>query len=177
MGMKSQSSIAAKGFTLIEVLVTVFVLAVGILGVAGMQAVSVRESGNTYHRTQADLLVADIVDRMRANRAESREGAASTYVGDPSAAAETDCSANTCDKPTLATHDLYQWQQSMTNSNLPAGEMSVTHVQDVVAGGAIVGSVFDIRVFWDEERDGDTGKGCNPAAATDMACTSLRVQI
>ena len=44
----------AHGFTLIEVMVTVFILSVGILGVAGMQAVSVRESGNTYHRTQAD---------------------------------------------------------------------------------------------------------------------------
>ena len=57
------------GFTLVEVLVAVFVLAIGILGMAGMQAVGVRESQNTYYRTQADMLANDIIDRMRANRA------------------------------------------------------------------------------------------------------------
>lgn len=175
--MHWQSMKNQNGFTLIEVMVTVFVLAVGILGVAGMQAVTVRESGNTYHRTQADLLVADIVDRMRANRNEARNGAASGYLGDPAAAAATDCTANTCDQPTLAVHDLFEWQQAMQNSNLPAGAMSITHVQDMLSGTIVVGSVFNVRVFWDEDRDGDTGKGCNPANANDMACTSLTVQI
>ncbi|MGB5325147.1 MAG: type IV pilus modification protein PilV [Pseudomonadales bacterium] len=175
--MRSTSYQQSRGFTLIEVLVTVFVLAVGILGVAGMQAVSVRESGNTYHRTQADLLVADIVDRMRANRNEARLGAASAYLADPAAVAATDCSASTCDEATLAAFDLFEWQQSMTNSSLPAGALSIAFVQNAVTGTTVVGSVFTIRVFWDEERDGDTGKGCNPASANDMACTSLTVQI
>lgn len=175
--MKQCSTNRQSGFTLIEVLVTVFVLAVGILGVAGMQAVSVRESGNIYHRTQADMLVADIVDRMRANRNEARLGAASSYLDDPSAAAATDCSTNTCDEATLAAHDLYEWQQSLERSSLPSGVLSVNFIQDVVSGTQVVGSVFNIRVFWDEDRDGDTGQGCNPANPNDMACTSLTVQI
>ncbi len=48
-------SMAQKGFTLIEVMVAVFVLVVGTLGMAGMQAVSVRESQNSIFRSQADI--------------------------------------------------------------------------------------------------------------------------
>jgi type IV pilus assembly protein PilV len=169
----------AHGFTLIEVMVTVFILSVGILGVAGMQAVSVRESGNTYHRTQADLLVGDIVDRMRANRNESRLGAASGYLADPATAAATDCSSDICDEATLATYDLYQWRQAIQRSNLPAGMSNVLFVQDIsdASGAVIVGSVFTVQVFWDENRDGDRGQGCDPSDTADMSCTSLTIQI
>ncbi|NNL56147.1 MAG: type IV pilus modification protein PilV [Pseudomonadales bacterium] len=166
----------ALGFTLIEVMVTVFVLAVGILGVAGMQAVSVRESGNTYHRTQADLLVVDIVDRMRANRNEARKGANSAYLADPTQAAG-DCEGIECDEPTMAGHDLREWNQSLMATNLPNVSTSVTFVQDTVAGTTTVGSVFSIQIFWDEDRDGSTGKGCDPDNQADMSCTSLTIQI
>ena len=74
---------SASGFTLIEVLVAILILGIGILGMAGMQAMSVRESQNTYFRTQADMLAYDIVDRMRANRGEAATTAA--YVSDGSA--------------------------------------------------------------------------------------------
>ncbi|MBT8138338.1 MAG: type IV pilus modification protein PilV [Gammaproteobacteria bacterium] len=168
----------ANGFTLVEVLVTVFVLAVGILGVAGMQAVSVRESGNIFHRTQSDLLLASIIDRMRANRDEARLGAGSVYSTTAAKdAVATDCSASTCDAEALAMHDLNEWQQAMTRSNLPAGVLTINHDADVMSDTTTVGSVYTIRVFWDEDRDGDTGQGCDPDNDADMACASITVQI
>ena len=166
----------AHGFTLIEVMVTVFILAVGILGVAGMQAVSVRESGNIYHRTQADFLAVDIVDRMRANRNEARLGANSAYLTDPTTAVG-DCEGTECDEPTMAGHDLREWNLSMQASSLPNSSANIIFVQDTVAGTSTVGSVFTIQIFWDENRDGSSGTGCNPDNAADMACTSLTVQI
>jgi len=55
------------GFTLIEVLVTIVILSVGLLGMAALQITGVRSATGATSRTQATLLADDIVERMRAN--------------------------------------------------------------------------------------------------------------
>ena len=55
------------GFTLIEVLIAMIVLAVGLLGLAGLQATSLRNNQSAYNRIKATQLAYDIADRMRAN--------------------------------------------------------------------------------------------------------------
>jgi type IV pilus assembly protein PilV len=58
---------AARGFSLLEVLVSMFVLAMGLLGLAGLQTrVSVAEM-ESYQRTQALILVQNMVDRIATN--------------------------------------------------------------------------------------------------------------
>ena len=76
--------LSQQGFTLIEVMVAVFVLAVGILGMAGMQAVSVRESQNSIFRSQADILAGDMADRLRANRSDATDPLSTNYETDGS---------------------------------------------------------------------------------------------
>ena len=58
----------ARGFTLIEVLVTVVVISVGLLGIVALQVVSLRNNHESYLRTQATALADDIIDRIRSNR-------------------------------------------------------------------------------------------------------------
>ena len=55
------------GFSLIEVLVALLVLAIGLLGLAALQAQGLRFNHDAYVRTQATHLAYDIIDRMRAN--------------------------------------------------------------------------------------------------------------
>jgi type IV pilus assembly protein PilV len=55
----------SSGFTLIEVLITIIVLAIGILGVAGLQMAGMRANYSAYLRTQATFAAADLIDRMR----------------------------------------------------------------------------------------------------------------
>ena len=55
------------GFTLIEVLIAMLVLAVGLLGLAGLQATSLKNNQSAYNRSQATQLAYDIADRMRSN--------------------------------------------------------------------------------------------------------------
>ena len=57
----------SQGFSLIEVLVAVLIVGVGILGVAGMQVVSLQQNRNVLLRDQALQAANDILDRMRAN--------------------------------------------------------------------------------------------------------------
>lgn len=59
------------GATLIEVLVAMVVLAIGLLGLAGLQATSIQSNHSAYYRSQATLLASDLADRMRANRTEA----------------------------------------------------------------------------------------------------------
>ncbi|MFZ0257314.1 MAG: type IV pilus modification protein PilV, partial [Gammaproteobacteria bacterium] len=56
-----------QGFSLIEVLITVLVLAIGLLGLAGLHAQALRFSHNAYLRSHATLLGNEMADRMRAN--------------------------------------------------------------------------------------------------------------
>src|SRR5574343_439121 len=55
------------GFTLIEVLIAMLVLAIGLLGLATLQTYSLRSNLSAYTRGQATQLLYDMSDRMRAN--------------------------------------------------------------------------------------------------------------
>lgn len=62
------------GFTLIEVLVTMFVMTVGLLGIAGMQSTSVKDGLDNAKRSQVMWLVTELVERARANPAGQASG-------------------------------------------------------------------------------------------------------
>ena len=72
-----------NGFTLVEVMVTMIVLAIGILGLAGLQLAGMRSNYSAYQRTQAILAASDLIDRMRVSPADFAGAAYAT-----SAAAE-----------------------------------------------------------------------------------------
>lgn len=65
------------GFTLIEVLIALLVLAIGLLGYALLQTSTVRFTQSANYRTQATVLTYELIDQMRSNRLM-----ASTYLGD-----------------------------------------------------------------------------------------------
>ncbi len=118
------------GFTLIEILVTVIVLAIGLLGLAGLQATSLSFNSTAYQRSQATNLAYDITDRMRANIVAARAGGyniAATALAPAGAA--------------LAAVDLRQWRQALMNA-LPSGTGSITQN----------GNVFTVTIQWDDSR-------------------------
>lgn len=114
-----------RGVTLLEVLISILVLSVGLLGYAGLQTVSMKNNTSAFQRSQATMLTYDIVDRMRAN------------------------------KPNLASYsiamgtvggfqDVVSWKNEVADA-LPDGDASI--VVDL-AGNAT------ITVQWDDNRDG-----------------------
>jgi type IV pilus assembly protein PilV len=60
-----------KGLSLIEMLIALLVVAVGLLGMAGLQAYSLKSNTSAYHRSLANSLAYEILDCMRANRSEA----------------------------------------------------------------------------------------------------------
>ena len=73
--MKTMKIQKQKGVTLLEVLISVLVLAIGILGVAGLQSVSLRSTNTAHERASAVVLTETLFEVMRVNAAGARNGA------------------------------------------------------------------------------------------------------
>ncbi|HZT01600.1 MAG TPA: type IV pilus modification protein PilV [Steroidobacteraceae bacterium] len=139
-----------SGFTLVEVLVTLLVLSIGLLGIAKLLLVSSRANDSAYMRTQATALAYSILDSMRANRQTAVSGgysASTATVTDPGVTCST--AASPCSNAIIAQLDLWQWKNDLANG-LPAGAGSVTtaNVTDPVTGGSDVTAT--VTVQWND---------------------------
>jgi len=102
-----------SGFGLIEVLVSVLILAIGLLGLAGLQTQSLRFNNESFFRTQATLLAMDLADRMRANR-EVISTTPGAYEFSPSQTVPQtypQCDASMCSPAELAEYDFAEWKK------------------------------------------------------------------
>jgi len=135
---------------MIEVLISTVVLAVGLLGLAGLQASSLRSNLSAYHRSQATQLAYDMSDRIRANIDDAAQMGASTYatLSPASATIQAGCNAvaGTCSTAQLAENDLFEWHIALSDSHLlPSGVGTIS----------VAGLIYTITVEWDDDRDGD----------------------
>lgn len=119
-----------RGFTLIEVLVTVLILAIGLLGLAGLQTTALRSNHSAYLRSQATVLAYDIVDRMRANRNAALAGQYNSSIGGGASGSG------------MVATDLTAWKGNL-QAMLPSGDGAIA----LAAGGR-----FTITVQWDDSR-------------------------
>jgi type IV pilus assembly protein PilV len=114
----------SRGFSLIEVLITILIFAIGLLGMAALQAVSMRSNQSANFRTQATALAYMMIDRMRANGEAVMRG---DYLAGMTAG---NCSADPADSP-IATHDIETWRQQIA-CQLPGGQGAITFPGDGV---------------------------------------------
>ncbi|MBM3343260.1 MAG: type IV pilus modification protein PilV [Betaproteobacteria bacterium] len=116
-----------SGVTLIEVLVTIVIVALGLLGLAALQARIQTSELEAYQRMQALVLLQDMVDRIKSNR-----GQAVQYIANAGTASGLDCSSN----PTSGyLKDLCDW-----NSTLLGASESITTGGVTTAVGAMIGA-------------------------------------
>lgn len=73
---------AQRGVSLIEILITLLVLAVGLLGLAALQGFSLQAGQVSYYRTQATNVGYEVVDFARANRSRITQGVLQSVAED-----------------------------------------------------------------------------------------------
>ncbi len=129
-----------KGFTLIEVLVAVLVFSFGLLGIAGMMTISVRNNHNGYLRSQANFLAENMMDRMRSNPTAlwngDYDGLAATGTTDCSLAGTPPATGTVCNFTQLAAYDMESWARTLAQY-LPAGQGTITCVANSALSGLI----------------------------------------
>lgn len=116
-----------QGLGLIEVLVSVLILAIGLLGLAGLQTQSLRFNNEAYFRTQATLLALDMADRLRANQDTARTNSA-LYTFSKTETVPSggkDCTASACTPAEVAAFDFQQWR-ARVEAVLPGGLVALT---------------------------------------------------
>ncbi len=145
------------GVTLIEVLVSALVVAIGLVGVAGLQVASLKNNQSAFMRSQATALAYDLADRMRSNR----DGAGSNQYDPATAALTAGCaSPSGCSAQQLAEHDMAEWAAALS-SHLPMGQGTVC-IDSTPNDGASAaspacdgsGTQFAVKVWWDDNTDG-----------------------
>lgn len=145
----------AAGVGLIEVMVSVLILAIGLLGIAAMQSMALRGGQSSLESSQAVMQTASIVEAMRANSANagSYNG---TYTSPPAASS-------------LATRDLNEWIAGMQGV---ADWQGATRTPAIIGAGAqatISGcpNACVITVQWDDSRGGTAEGGATRSVRTE----------
>jgi len=154
------------GFSMIEVLITVFVVAIGLLGIASVQFISKRSNFEAVQRTTATLLANDIIERMRANPGMLLEyagdaGSPIAPLGGPTATRTQpalDCTTSACSPFELSQYDLWEWETALNglseqvtaDGSSTGGLHSPTAcITTTGAAGAVDRSArYDVAIAW-----------------------------
>ena len=127
-----------RGIGLIEVMVSVMVLSVGLLGIAATQSMALRGGQGSLESTQAVMATNSILEAMRANRTQ-----AASYI-----------MAKTCAVPTgggtAAANDQIAWITALKSTiGSGAAETTTCGQIELLPGGS-----YRVTVFWDDSRAG-----------------------
>ncbi|MEY4729119.1 MAG: type pilus modification protein PilV, partial [Pseudomonadota bacterium] len=143
-----------QGFTLLEVLVTLVISAIALLGVASLQAQALRMNKGGESRAQALALANEMAERIEANNAGA---VAQAYLSPLSQSTNTLASINSattclnqagCNPTSLAAYDVGIWRNQLaTNAILPNGQ----GVLGVVPVGSLY--TYTITVCWQERAE------------------------
>ena len=160
-----------SGFTLMEVLVTVVILSIGLLGVAGLQFSSLRGNHSALHTTIAATLAVEGADRLRSNLSGVRNPVTGADRNDYdliiAAGADPGCIDTLCTYSEVAAHDAFEWITSIQDQ-LPNGQGAICRDSTPFDGTGSAShdcdgnpdvngnDIFAVKVWWDHDLDPDT---------------------
>lgn len=139
------------GFNLVEVMIAALVISVGMLGIAGLQLISMKGSHQSYMRHQATYLLQDVVERIRANPAQlaAYDGFDSKTSTSFSCPPAKDCSANSCNGADLVNYDKSSVACGL-NQRLNSGRIQVS----CNPAGVCANNNINVRISWVERAFG-----------------------
>lgn len=107
-----------SGFSLLEVLVTMIIVAVGLMGFAAMMVQSMKNNRISMQRSTATFYAYDIIDCMRVNR--SNRDSYAVNFGDTKTTGTT----------VVANNDVNDWQAALS-TKLPSGQGKITFTNNI----------------------------------------------
>jgi type IV pilus assembly protein PilV len=149
------------GFSMIEVLVTMLIVALALLGTSGLLTYAMRQNQGGQFRTQAVFLSSDLAERMEANRVTALAGGYD--IAAPTV--DVDCSSKYCTGDELATSDLFKWSQAVAAA-LPQG--TATPPVHTTTGSQ---HTYTITISWVDRQEKTTQAAYSASAAVGANAT------
>ncbi len=159
----------SRGFTLLEVLITLIILMFGLLGLAGLMAKGQRSLFEAHQRQQALAIATDIAERLRTNAANAAAYAAAAPLTTPLGAGARfanigssvpNCAGTTCTTAQLADYDTALWDGALAGVNkiqvgtgasiggIVGARGCIVDTGQVIAGTGMNARVYRIAVAW-----------------------------
>ncbi len=155
------------GFTIVEVLISLLILSVGLMGLATLQVVGLQNTQGGAQRAQAAFLAYDITDRMRTNPAAvtagsynlaapvvntALQGMGGMGAPNPAPIVMVDCfgAAANCTSAQMAAHDLGQWQTQL-GAYLNNGTGAIATVDNITT------TLVTVTIQWADAYTVNTG--------------------
>ena len=145
---------------MLEVLISMVIIAFGLLGVAGLQAFALKNNQSAAQRNTAVLLAQDMADRVRANPGGMLDGVYNQpNLGAYTGPSNTCDATNACTTAQIGSNDLFEWQQRV-RSSLPLGS-GVVCVDSTPHDGATSAvpacdgngaTNFVVKIWWSDDR-------------------------
>ncbi|MDJ0833015.1 MAG: type IV pilus modification protein PilV [Gammaproteobacteria bacterium] len=130
-----------QGLTMIESMISLLVISVGLLGIAGMQVMALKQTTSAQFNSQAVWFNYEMTDRINANRS-----AFDDYIDiDTNDDFNMDCVANNCTPAQMVEADAQQWKQMV--DNLPEGRGFIS---------SPAANRLTISVYWNDDSDDET---------------------
>lgn len=151
-----------QGFSLVEILVSLVIVALGLIGVAKLQSTSLLSNTDAYYASLASFLSYEMAERIRVNPNGTSNYAVVMSTLPPTS---VDCVANQCSASNMARFDVQQWIDVLNNS-LPEGAGAITY-----SGGAQ--DAYTIIVRWKPKLGGNCA--ADGGTGTDYSCFTLNI--
>ena len=140
------------GFSMLELLVALFVTSVGVLGVAGLTTLNAQQRRSAAAHAEAVRLAEDMIERIRANPAGQQTG---SYAASGDALGGPDCHAGWCAAAEMAAFDMAQWGCALGASTTDPGCRGPLNATGTVDADAAAGSAR-ITIEWQDAGESRT---------------------
>ena len=155
-----QRASRVSGFTLLEVLISIVVIAFGLLGIAGLQAFALKNNQSAGQRMTTTMLAGDMVERVWSSNRDFRLLYNAPSLASYNSPVSSCTTAAGCTPTQLASNDLAEWQARVAAS-LPSGAGIVC--KDSTPDDGIdatnpqcdlnANSPYVVKIWWLDNRD------------------------
>ena len=157
------------GSSMIEVLVSLFVLTAGLFGVLGLQVNALNVVQRALFISEAQLLAATMADQILAHGVSGKGAANGSFVTDTAVNDYRTIQCHiACDANQQVDYVRAEWGKAL-RTRLPGGTGTVTWDSTHLT--------YTITIMWDQDRRGVTGVDCSGDPTKDLTCFLVQVKL
>lgn len=156
-----------KGFTLLEAMIGFLILSVGMLGIASLQAISLKAGKTSVYTSVAMMKVEEIIESMAIN-----SGGLAIYASAGAGSGTNhSCSTKNCDSVFLAQDDIFWWKKNL-KAGLPGTDDTKTLITVIAPVAPSKMATVKVDISW-KERDKDSSAGVSKTTSVTVhICTA-----